>query len=309
MGESVDGITTEQAAAELAEVIHALSVEGVLERLEALARSAGEAQHALAGDFDALDAAANALLKVMEEQSGRLAQETKAAVEAVGEALDCVEADAAAMKTAVDQAAEALAALDSAAGLLTVNLTEQLVSRADDPAGTLASQVDEAYGPLDQTLVMLLQGIRDVSARELGGARKEAVEAFGKRAQTAALKDAQRLALFFEEWVGRIAGAADGLKNTTLAAAAAHPAPAMAAMMEACATEHREVFDQVLPVVDSVSALLAELQGDLVRVDGLVADQLAELIPMTEDLDVALDTAATELQKSGAFLAAALRAQ
>lgn len=297
---------TEIAVEALAAVIREFSVENAVAGLDRLAQSARSAQAHLTEDLDALDEAATALLAAMEKTDGRLLEGAQEVVHAVDVAMEGAEDKAEAMKTAAEETTGALEALDSAAELLAANLIEQLVTRTDEPAESLAVQVEEAATVLDRYLVALFRAVREVTSYELSGARKAIIENFGQRAHGAAGKEGQRLARFFEEWAGRVAGGVDALKKKTLDPAAAHPATAEAAMMESCAAEHREAFAPLLPLLSSLNELLAELQGDFVRVDGVLAGQLPELSSAIEELETILSTAVRELQTCAQLLSARL---
>lgn len=298
---------TEIAVEALVAVIDGFNVDDTVEALGALAQSARSAQQSLTEDLDALDAAAQALLALMEEQDGRLLEETEDAVEAMTASVNGAEQQADDMRTAAEETAGALEALESAGELLAVNLVDQLVTRTDEPAEKLATQVDEAAVVMDQRLVALFQAIREVAAHELDGARKGIIESFGERGRSATLGQAQRLSRLVEEWAGRVAGGADKMRKKTLVPAAAHPATAAAAMMEKGATEHREAFEALMPLLDSVNGLLAELQADFDRVDRVLAEQVPELLPAIQELETVLTTAVRELETSSTFLEASLR--
>ena len=298
---------TEQAVEALAEVVREFVPDDTVARLEQFAEKVRAAQQALAGDFDALDEAAQALVELIDERTPRLLEEAQEAVDAITGALEDVEDDAQAMATAAEETAGAIEALDSAAGILTVNLTDQLVSRTDAPAETLAEQVEEAARALDQSLGGLFNCLREIVAHELDGARKTIIHDLGAMAARALDRDGQRLGVYLEEWAGRVAGGADDLKKGTLAAAAAHPAAAVAAMMETCAQQHRELFAELVPLLAELSDKLPDLRGDVARVEGVMAEQYAELLPLMRELETDLEAAAAELEAVSEFLRESLR--
>ena len=91
---------TEQAVEALAEVVREFVPDDTVARLEQFAEKVRAAQQALAGDFDALDEAAQALVELIDERTPRLLEEAQEAVDAITGALEDVEDYAQAMATA-----------------------------------------------------------------------------------------------------------------------------------------------------------------------------------------------------------------